>query len=181
MLGRHDEGTRLVRKALDVDPLSAYAWTMYGALSWRRQEIADARAAFDRALEISPDSTFAHFLCGMMELDQRRNEAAAGHFRRTGECFRQAGTAMIEHTLGHAEASQRALDELKTKYSHGFAYQIAQVHAWRGENAAALDWLEVAWEQRDAGVARFRFEPWFVPLRNEPRFRALVRRLDLPE
>jgi hypothetical protein len=67
------------------------------------------------------------------------------------------------------------------KYAHGFASQIAQAHAWRGEGAAALDWLERAWEQRDGGVARFRFEPWFMGLRDDPRFGRLAKRLGLPE
>jgi hypothetical protein len=88
---------------------------------------------------------------------------------------------MAEHTLGHAAASQRALDELEAKYATGFAYQIAQVHAWRGENEAALDWLERGCEQRDSGVARLRGDSFFKGLRNHPRYARLVQRLGFPD
>jgi serine/threonine-protein kinase len=180
ILGRLDEAVTVGRKAIEVDPLSAYAWTMYGTLLWRVEHIADAMAAYGRALQISPDSSFARFLLGMLELEQGRPEVALDHARRAGESYRQAGIAMAEHTLGHAAASQRALDELEAKYATGFAYQIAQVHAWRGENEAALDWLERGCEQRDSGVARLRGDSFFKGVRNHPRYARLVQRLGFP-
>jgi serine/threonine-protein kinase len=100
ILGRLDEAVTVGRKAIEFDPLSAYAWTMYGTLLWRVEHIADAMAAYGRALQISPDSSFARFLLGMLELEQGRPEVALDHARRAGESYRQAGIAMAEHTLG---------------------------------------------------------------------------------
>ena len=50
---------------------------------------------------------------------------------------------MAEHTLGHAQESQRALDVLEKRYAAGFAIQIAQVYAWRGDRDLAFESLGV--------------------------------------
>ena len=88
---------------------------------------------------------------------------------------------MVEHTLGHARESQAALDELKAKYAAGFSFQIAQVHAWRGEKEAAFEWLERAYDQHDPGILRLRGDPQLASLADDPRFVALLRKLNYPD
>jgi len=77
--------------------------------------------------------------------------------------------------------SQAALGELESKHAVGFSYQIAQAHAWRGERDAAFEWFERAYAQRDAGVTRMRGDPMLAPLRDDPRYAALVRKLNFPD
>ena len=62
-----------------------------------------------------------------------------------------------------------------------WAFQIAGVYAWRGENNAAFDWLDRAYRQHDAGMTRLTLEPLLRGLRGDPRFKALVRKMNLPE
>ena len=95
--------------------------------------------------------------------------------------------AIAYHALGQPEESQRALDLLAHGYATTEAYQVAEVHAWRGEKELALDWLERAHRQHDGGlvavlpwVSPVKWNPAFRDLRGEPRFAALLAALDLP-
>ena len=74
--------------------------------------------------------------------------------REPEEAFRLWALAIVHHALGRATESDEALRELIEKYAEDGAYQIAEVHAVRGEADAAFEWLERAYAQRDSGLAR---------------------------
>jgi hypothetical protein len=63
----------------------------------------------------------------------------------------------------------------------GLACQIAQVHIWRGEREQALDWLATAFDQRNLGAPRMRWDPLFAPLHGDDRFQALLSRIPTSE
>jgi serine/threonine-protein kinase len=178
--GRLDECLALVRRATAIDPLSLFAWFLLGGALHRAGRDAESRAALTRALEINQNSSFPHMQLGEMTLDEGDAEAALEHFHRAGPGYSQYGIAIAEHTLGHAAASRAALDELTAHYSAGFAFQIAQVHAWRGENDAAFEWLERAYAQHDPGLLRIRHYPHLKSLAGDPRYAAMLRKLNYP-
>jgi serine/threonine-protein kinase len=67
------------------------------------------------------------------------------------------------------------------KHAQEQAYQIAEAYAWRGEKALAFEWLERAYRQRDGGLSFIKIAPMLTSLHGDPRFRALLRKLKLPE
>ena len=69
--------------------------------------------------------------------------------------------------------------ELNNEYEN--LNQIAQVYAWRGEKDQAFEWLDQAYAIHDAGLVRLPYDPAMAPLRNDPRFAALVRKLGFPK
>ena len=69
---------------------------------------------------------------------------------------------------------------LIVKHAASDAYQIAQVYAWRNERAQALDWLERAYRQRDGGLEEIKTDPLLSNVRTEPRYRALLQKMNLP-
>jgi serine/threonine-protein kinase len=87
---------------------------------------------------------------------------------------------MIQHTLGHPKESQRVLDELINKYGRRTPYRIAVAHAWRGEADSAFGWLEQAYRQRDAALSLLVIEPGLSGMRGDPRFKALLRKMNFP-
>jgi len=95
--------------------------------------------------------------------------------------FSQTGRAMAEHTLGHADESRAALDDLTAKYAQIAAYQIAQVQAWRGDKDQAFEWLRRAHAQRDGGLGIAKADPQIASLRQDARWPALLKSLGLPE
>jgi hypothetical protein len=109
-----------------------------------------------------------------------RPDVALAHFRLAGEGLGQAGVAMAQHALGKLPESQAALAELESKYATGFLFQIAQVHAWRGDHDAAFAWLERACHEHDAGITRLRSDLVLDRIRDDPRYEALVKKVGFP-
>jgi serine/threonine-protein kinase len=108
-------------------------------------------------------------------------ESAAAAFAQVDGGFPLAGLAMVEHARGDAAASERALDRLKDEFGVGFAFQVASVYAFRGEKERAFEWLDIALDRRDAGMARLRVDVTLTALHDDPRFDALVKKVGYPE
>lgn len=175
--GRHGEAIAMLRRATDLDPLAATTWFNLGVTLSHDGQFDEARVALQRASDLSLDTNWPEFYLGFLDLGAGDTEGALLHFLRAPDPYRLAGTAMLEHTRGNPGASQAALDALRERYSVGFAYQVAQVHAWRGEDDAAFAWLERGYEVRDYGLTRLRDDPILGRLEDDPRFATMVDRV----
>jgi TolB-like protein/Flp pilus assembly protein TadD len=181
-LGRLPEAIVAQKKATDLDPLAAGVWAYLGFLNMCNGDYAAAEAALGRAIEIEPTLEFGFGYLGTLRLLEGNYQEALEAFRKIDqEGFRLPGIALTEHALGHAKESQQALDELLAKHSQESGYQIAEVFAWRRENDQAFEWLERAYKQRDGGLADMKGDPLLKSLRADPRYKALLRKMKLPE
>jgi len=180
-LGRREPALDALRKAVVADPLSDNAWLALGRYSEGAGDIAEAKRAYAQALEINPQQNWANFLLGNRLLMEGKVDEAISHYQRAPEQFRTTGMAMAEFTRGNDAASRQFLAKMETDFTVGFAYQIAQIHAWRGEKDQAFAWLERGFPLHDAGLVRLPFDPALDPLRTDPRFAALVAKLGIPE
>jgi TolB-like protein/Tfp pilus assembly protein PilF len=180
-VGRQADFLVAIHKAIELDPLSSAAWNNLGTGYFMDpKQYREAHAAFDRALEINPESNFALINLATLELLEGNAQKALELSNRAGEVWRQTGVAMAEHTLGHARESQQSLDELIAKFAHDSAYQVADVYAWRGEGEKAFEWLERSYAQRDGGLATIKTDPVLKPLWADARYAALLKKIGLP-
>jgi serine/threonine protein kinase/Tfp pilus assembly protein PilF len=180
--GRLAEAIATTRKAIELDPLSHSAWQTLTTYLISTRDFAAAREASRRALEISPQSDFSLNDLGTLQLLEGRPQDALDTFRKIdNEGFRLSSVAMAEHTLGHVRESQRALEQLIAQHATEAAFQIAEIFAWRGEKDKAFDWLERAYQQRDGGLSDIKTDPPLVNLRDDPRYNAFLRKMNLPE
>jgi serine/threonine-protein kinase len=180
-VGRLPEAVAATRKATVLDPLSASAWHYLGVHLNSSGQLPEARIAFLRAIEISPERDMVHSDFGETSLLGREPQAALAECRlEPVDPSRLAGVAMAEHDLGHAAESQQALDELIAKAAQIAAYQIAGVYAWRGEREKAFDWLDHAYAQRDSGLPFVKSDPLLAKLRGDPRYAAMLKKMNLP-
>ncbi|MFI4889496.1 MAG: TIR domain-containing protein [Steroidobacterales bacterium] len=181
-LGRMPESLASMTRSVELDPLSGEAWQNLARTSIGAHDLAAARAANRRALEIAPESTRDLYILGWLQLIEGQAAEALLTFRRSEfPAFRLLGASMAEHTLRHDTESKQALDELAANYSKEASYQVAQGHAWRGEKDLAFAWLDRAYSQRDTGLTLIKYDSFVDSLRADPRFRALLHRMNLPE
>ena len=125
----------------------------------------EAEAAFRKALELDPDGAFRHRSLGLALLLQGKTDAALQEMQQeTEEIWRLSGLPLAFHALGRRSESDAALAALKSKHAGEMAYQIAEVHAFRGEADLAFEWLERAYDQRDGGVRTSRATDWCAGL-----------------
>jgi TolB-like protein/DNA-binding winged helix-turn-helix (wHTH) protein/cytochrome c-type biogenesis protein CcmH/NrfG len=180
-LGRTEEATAMLRKAIEQDPLSTGNWQNLGIALAESKDHAAAYDAFHHALAIRPGDAYTTFALGTLQLiDGKAQEALATFLSNSMEEFRGAGVAMAEQTLGDAKASQQALDKLIATSAGDAAYQIAEVYGWRGEKDKAFEWLERAYRQQDGGITDIKNDLRLASLRSDPRYGAMLQRLKFP-
>ncbi len=86
-------------------------------------------------------------------------------------------------SAGRSEEAQEILHDVLTTAKGGYvpSGDVAAVYAALGEKERAFEWLERAYEERSIGMAYLVTDPRFDPLRSDPRFADLLRRVGLPE
>jgi hypothetical protein len=95
---------------------------------------------------------------------------------------RAADLARAQALAGNKAEARKALGELRTRATRGYVPPslFAQIHLGLGEKTQGLAWLETAFADRDGYLARLKVEPAFDPVRSNPAFQDLMRRLGLP-
>jgi TolB-like protein len=179
-VGRLEEAAAAYRKAIEHDPLDDVPWAN---LAIALTSLGNSAAAYDalrHALAIRPSPGTEANLASLELIDHKAAESLATSQAIASDGFRNAGVAMAAHTLGDAKASQQALDQLIATDAEDSAYQIAEVYAWRGEKDKAFEWLERAYRQLDGGLASTKIDPLLASLHSDPRFTALLRKLNFP-
>jgi len=181
-LGRLPESIAVEKKAVDLDPLSAWTWQHLSRFQIAAGLLADARESAQHALEINPDSPIARDQLGVATLLAGDGlEATRAFGAHKVPARRLWGMALAEHALGHRRESQQALDQLITESGQDSAFEIAEVYAWRGEKDQAFAWLDKAYVQQRIGMCFIKANAFLKGLEADPRFRSLLRKMNLPE
>jgi tetratricopeptide (TPR) repeat protein len=181
-LGSPTASVAAIKKALELDPLAARSWAALAGSLTTMGDHGGAHEALRRGLEINPESAYILENLAILQLLEGKFPEALENFRKTKfDGFRLPGTAMAEHSLGHAGESRRALDESVAKVAKESAYQIAEAFAWCGEPDKAFEWLDRAYRQRDGGLASMNADPLLVSLHAHPRYQPLLRKMNLSE
>jgi serine/threonine-protein kinase len=179
--GLRAEAIRQARRSVELDPLSAQACSGLGQMLLNTLELAEARRVLDHCLEIAPDESFSLAHLASLDLLERRPAQALARAGRIREAWlRLLYEALASYDLGARAASDRALGELVQRFDHDAAIQIAMVHAWRGEHDLSFRWLDRAVAQRDGGVGLIPVSVELRGIRDDPRYPALLRNLNLP-
>src|SRR5205085_1666095 len=100
------------------------------------------------------------------------------------EIGRLWGTAVAQNDLGNSTASQAALAALIARYSQEKSdagpYQVAQVYASRGDPDRAFEWLNRSVAERDSGIAALKYDLFLRKVRDDPRYKLLLKSVKLP-
>lgn len=181
-LGRLNEAVDLANQAIERDPLRPNSYSNLGVALLVANHDAQAEAAFRKALELDPGGARRHYAIGLALLLQGKPDAAVQEMQQeTHEIYRFSGLPLVFHALGPRRESEAALAALKGRYAGDAAYQVAEAHAFRGETDLAFEWLERAHAQRDSGVNDIKVDRLMRGLVGDPRYKAFVRKLRLPE
>jgi tetratricopeptide (TPR) repeat protein len=181
VLGGAERAIELYRRAIALDPLSSAAHRALGLRLLRMGRLDEASAAIATALEINPSAGLVWCLVAAIRREQGRlDEALAAAERERLPDFRQLALGMVHHAMGHREAADAALRKLSDEWAHAAAYQIAMLHAMRGEVDAAFQWLERAYAQRDPGLVNLAGDtPFARALHSDARWMPFLRRMKL--
>jgi len=183
-MGRAAEGIKHSERAIKLDPFNALYHSLYGMVLVYLRRYDDALAAADKANSISPDAGVAFSVIQRVFLAKgmRDEQLAEQRLRIARDPER---VAAFERGLaeGGYEGAQRAIaDVLAARYEkdqYHSAEGIAVRYMDAGDKERAMAWLYRAYDDHDQSLPYLGLPEW-DPLRDDPRFQALLRRIGLP-
>jgi TolB-like protein len=180
-LGNIPDAIAVLRKIIARDPLSGQAWNWLALLLMDSGRFNEVPEAIARIRTISGDDA-AELINADLDLFEGRPQQALEKYRseKWREIFQLLGTSMAEHSLGHPNESRRALEEAIRKYGDALSYQYAMVCAWRNDYEGAFRWLDRAYLIHDGGLTHLKHDRFIASLRNDPRYAALLKKMNLP-
>jgi TolB-like protein len=181
-LGRFDEAERQARQAMELDPLSTVAQGNLARVLFYAGKLDEADAVARKAAELQPTGAGTHRFQVLIAAQRGDGEAALREAQLEPDPgFRRFELAVAHYIRGDRAAADAALaDLIATAAREGFAYQIAEVYALRGEKDKAFEWLQTALDDRDAGMLGLSADPLLRGLRDDPRYKNLVAKVGLP-
>ena len=180
-LGRFPEAISTLRRATELDPLSAPAWEQLGEAYTFANEPEAGRAALRRALDAVPRDPRATFILVVNLVAAGRPAEALEVAQGSAlEWLQSFGGALALPSLGRAREGQAALQRLIARNAGDSAYQVAEVFAWQRDPDRAFEWLERAYAYRDTGLGFTGGDPLLRPLHQDARWKPFLRRLNLP-
>ena len=179
--GDIDQAIALDKQAINVEPLRPISYLNLGTLLFEEGRYPDARAALEKALDLNPQATFVHVTIGKILIAEGEpREALEKIQEESSQWDKLTGLALAYHALGRQHDSEAALDELIQKYASSAGYQIAQIYASYGEHDKTFFWLQRAYEAHDEGIFQIKEDPLLKDLRQDRRYRQLLKQLHLP-
>lgn len=171
------QATQLIAKVLELDPLNAGAFRAAGYIALFARDYGNTIRQMERALALNGRLVSAQFGIAVARLLQGDAAGAlTAAEAETGRPYSLTATAMARAKQGDRAGSDAAFDLLKAEFPDS-RYQLAQVHAQRGETGAALAMIEQAFAIRDPGLLWLRNDPLIDPVRGEAGFKELLSRL----
>jgi TolB-like protein/tetratricopeptide (TPR) repeat protein len=180
--GDWDEEIKRYKASLSLDPLWAGTHYLLCDAFIKKGRFDDAESAILKAMQISPSYAWAHYELGKVLLLRGSPANALAAFQAEPDTeARLAGVALAQYALGHRPLADAALDRLTQLARDDWASGIAGVHAYRGEFDESFRWLDRAFALKDVDIWAIKGDPIFANLWPDPRFRALLRKMNLPE
>ena len=180
--GDAERSTVLFRQAVTLDPVNPAARANLAQNLAVTRHFAEAEAEYPRVVELNPAQPYAHAGLGLSYLLQGKFEEAVTEAQKdTAEWAALSIVAPARWSQRRIPESDSALARLKETSADTAAYQIAEVHAYRGEKDQAFEWLERARQQRDPGLQSTKVDPLFVNLQGDARWQTFLHTMGMAD
>jgi serine/threonine protein kinase/tetratricopeptide (TPR) repeat protein len=187
-MGRQDEALVEYKRAQELEPLSLI---ISANLAEAYLSKGDSRTAIEqcqRAIDLDPNWYYVRMLLAISHLKQGNNSEALAEAEKSVELSRRQSTALGVLGYIYAQTGKRGetsalVEELEKRHAAGQAngYDLARVYVGLGDKDKAFTWLEKDFQSRNVTMPGFLYFPPLDSLRDDPRFKELVRRIGFPE
>ena len=181
-LGREDEATAQTNQAIELDPLSSLYRNWLAAIAFFSRQ-------YDLSIKLAENLGDEWAMSvGLCYLQKKMYPEAIAYaekgIARTGRLNDNLGLLALMYGLGGRKSETRKIiGELKERSRHHYVFPSVFAYAYLGlgEKDRALTYLEQAYEEQDPALFYLKVSPLLDPLRSEPRFQALLRRVNFTQ
>ena len=183
--GRIEQAVAEARRAEELDPLSENMNWHVGYILYFARRYGEGIQQLQNTLELDPNYAWAHWFLGLSYIQKSMFAEAIASLEKaavlskspTHVAWLASAYAMSGNTLRARKLFRELMDLQKQRYVSPGA--IAFLNITLGEKERAFEWLEKAYQERSNGMAYLGVDPFVDPLRSDPRFQDLLRRIGL--
>ncbi|MBK9214175.1 MAG: tetratricopeptide repeat protein [Chloracidobacterium sp.] len=186
--GRYEESAKIIRRAAELDPLSPSIGVNISMMYQLQNNHDEAIKKSLKVIELAPNYGRGYEYLGLSYLKVGRKEEAVKAMEKAVELTNRQNIVLSEFgfvlgAVGMRAEAMAVAKELEDKYVRKTtaANDAAAVYSGLGEKDKAFEWLEKDFQTRDSRLNAIRWESRFEPLRDDPRFKDLLKRMGLPE
>jgi TolB-like protein/Flp pilus assembly protein TadD len=183
---RIDESIAEMKRAVELKPRHTSPRIGLARHLYFARKYNEAITHFQEALKSDPNSFLAHCLLGQTYIANSMYPEAIDHFKKAVELARDSpgmlsGLGYAFAVSGKQKEAREILNRLKERSNQEYIppIYIAGIYIGLGDNHRAFKWLEEAYIDRSEWMIYLNIEPMFDPIRNDPRFSELVKRVGL--
>jgi tetratricopeptide (TPR) repeat protein len=186
-MGRVEEAVAEYRRAQELDPLSLSSSAFLGVTFYEGRQYDQAIEQERKTLELDPNFTQANAVLGFAYAQKSMHKEAIAQFEKglvvsPGDTRTLTGLGYAYAVAGRRAEAQKVLDQLTelSKEKYVGADGMALIYTGLGEKDKAFEWLEKAYlDGSIGGGTGIAVDPIFDPLRSDPRFMDILRRMNL--
>jgi len=180
--GQMPEAIAEVERGVDLDPVSWHSFHAEGFIYYFARQYDQALSLIQRvrALDINPPDW--SFLLGEVYAEKGMYRESIAAFLKSGDGVDSLGHLGNAYArAGQVAAARKSIAQLQQRVDKDGVgrYEIALVYAGLGDKQEAFQWLEESYKAHDVGLVYLKIDPCLDPLRSDPRFDDLLRRVGL--
>jgi serine/threonine-protein kinase len=184
-LGRDEEALAEASRAVELNPAGANEIERLAAVHYVGRRYDAAITAARRAIDIAPGFSWGYNRLGIAYTETGKYAEAIAALETAVKVSggnHRGGLGRAYALAGRRSEARRILDDFLSldRRSH-VGSQIATIYAALGEKDEALRWLEEGYRVRNGNMVLLKVWPAWDPLRSDPRFQDLLRRMNFPD
>jgi serine/threonine protein kinase/tetratricopeptide (TPR) repeat protein len=183
--GDFEESIREGRRGVELDPVSGEANFILAQSLFEARRYDEAISQLQKTLDLEPRFWPAHVYLGKTFAEQGQLRAAVEELKKAGDFTAEpyATIGYVYGRMGRVADANKVIADLReqSKNTYVAPTNFAKIYIGLGDKNQAFAWLEKGFEQHDFWLTCLKGEPIFDPLRPDPRFQDLVRRVGFPQ
>ena len=178
--GNTDQAINVLRQAVSLDPLDPLVSQQEGGMLATARRYDDAVAVLRKSLALAPQSlSIRGNLVSILILSRKYSEAGA-EIAKLPTKDRPYFEALLLGRQANRAASDSALARYQKIKGDSANYDYAEIYADRGDRERAFAMLDRAWAFRDPDLTYLKDDPFLDLLRSDPRYAALLKKMNFP-
>jgi TolB-like protein/Tfp pilus assembly protein PilF len=177
-MARHDEAIAEIKLARELDPLSLRINENVGLMLYYARRYDEAIDALKKANEMDPNKSVGRGYLRWVYWEKSMYDEALNQFPKKNN---QYSLGITYAKMGKREEAQQVLDYWikRSKHEYISSYDFALFYFALGDNDQGFKLLDKAYEEHDDSLSYLKVEPKVDPVRSDPRFKALLKKMNL--